>query len=95
MKQLAEILGKCLAVGALGILMAGLVFGVVLGSWALESWVLMWAWGLAVPALFPGMVVSGAVTPVLTFWQAGGIVILLNLVGGLFRSKKTIVQKEK
>ena len=53
---------------------------IVLGVLWLQVTILVWAWGLLAPVF--GM-------PLITFWQGAALMVVLNFIGGCF---KTFVQ---
>jgi len=65
--------------------MKWIIFGVIfliVACVAVEIFVLQWLWNWLVPLFW-------ASAPILTFWQAFGILALLNIIGGvLFKSSK-------
>jgi hypothetical protein len=60
-----------------GIILAVILFAVIVG--AIEAAIFMLLWNYVLCALFP-------VIPLLTFWKAWGLLILINIVLGACRS---------
>ncbi len=54
------------------------VVALMASVFALSTWFFQWIWNFVVPGLFHG--------PVLGFWQAAAVVVLLSLVGGMFKA---------
>lgn len=54
---------------------------IIVGFSALSGWLLMLLWNWALVGLFPAV-------PVLDFYRAWGLTLLLSFVGGFFRSTK-------
>lgn len=52
------------------------------GVGAFEAWVFMELWNWIAVSLFSA--------PELSFWVAWGFLVLLNIIGGMFRSKTTV-----
>ena len=52
---------------------------IIVGISALSGWVLMLLWNWALVGIFPTV-------PILDFWKAWGLSLLLAFVGGFFRS---------
>jgi hypothetical protein len=65
----------CLAIVLVFILCAALIFGVL----CLEGWILMLLWNWVVPVIWAG-------APTLTYWVAVGVLTLLHLIGGCFKT---------
>ena len=54
------------------------LFGLIVFLTILMAGTLMWAWNLVVPVFW-------ATAPILNFWQALALMILINFVTGMFR----------
>lgn len=55
---------------------------VIIGISALSGWILMLLWNWALVGIFPTV-------PVLDFYKAWGLSLLLSFVGGFFRSSSS------
>ena len=51
---------------------------IVVGCLALSAWLTQWAWNMVIAGLFSG--------PVLEFWHAVAVVVLVSIVGSAMKS---------
>ena len=59
-----------------------LIFAIVIGLFLLEAWVFMLLWNWIVGDLI------GWIT--FTFWESVGVTLLLDIIGGFFKSSVTV-----
>lgn len=67
-----------------GIILAVIVIAVIFGG--IEAAIFMLLWNYVLCALFPAI-------PILTFWKAWGLLILINIVLGACRSIENVSKK--
>ena len=61
--------------------MIAIVFLLIAGWVFLSGLLIMWLWNWIIVWLIPSV-------PVITYWKAFGVMLILNIIGGIFKTYK-------